>query len=50
MEKSVEALKDGAGALAEMIGIFYTALLQQGFTSEQALILTRDYMKAVFGK
>ena len=50
MENDIENMKLGAGAMAEMVRIFYDSLIQQNFTPDQAIQLTSDYMKAVFGK
>ena len=50
MENDIENMKLGAGAMAEMVRIFYDSLIQQNFTLEQAIQLTSYYMKAVFGK
>lgn len=46
----VEELKISAGAMAELLRIFYESLIQNKFTPLQALALTSDYLKAVFGK
>ena len=46
----IEDMKLAAGALVETIRMFYDSLIQQGFTPDQAIQLTSDYMKAVFGK
>ena len=50
MENEVEKMKIGVGAMAELLGMFYVSLLQNNFTPDQAIPLTSDYMKAVFGK
>lgn len=50
MENGIEKMKIGAGAMAELLRMFYDSLIQQNFTPEQAMRLTSDYMKAVFGK
>ena len=46
----IEDMKLAVGALAETVRMFYDSLIQQNFTPEQAIQLTSDYMKAVFGK
>lgn len=46
----IENMKLAAGALAETVRMFYDSLIQQNFTPEQAMRLTSDYLKAVFGK
>ena len=46
----IESMKLAAGALAETVRMFYDSLIQQNFTPEQAMRLTSDYLKAVFGK
>ena len=33
-----------------MLKVFYDNLIKQGFTKQEALYLTGDYMKVVFGK
>ena len=50
MQNEVEKMKIGVGAMAELLRIFYESLIQNKFTPLQALALTSDYMKAVFGK
>ena len=50
MENEIEKMKIGAGAMAELLRMFYDSLIQQGFTPDQSIQLTSDYMKAVFGK
>ena len=49
-ENIIENMKICAGAMAEMIRMFYVSLVNQGFSEKDALQLTSDYMKAVFGK
>ena len=49
-KNKVEELKIGAGAMAELLRMFYDSLIQQKFNEDQALKLTGDYVKAVFGK
>lgn len=46
----IENMKLAAGALAETVRMFYDSLIQNNFTPDQAILLTSDYMKAVFGK
>ena len=46
----IENMKLAAGALAETVRMFYDSLIKQNFAPEQAIQLTSDYMKAVFGK
>lgn len=36
--------------MSEVLKVFYDNLIKQGFTKQEALYLTKDYMKAVFGK
>ena len=50
MQNEVEKMKIGVGAMSELLRMFYDSLIQQGFTTDQAIHLTSDYMKAVFGK
>lgn len=50
MQNEVEKMKIGVGAMSELLRMFYDSLIQQNFTPEQAIQLTSDYMKAVFGK
>ena len=50
MQNEVEKMKISAGAMAELLRMFCDSLIQQNFTPEQAIQLTSDYMKAVFGK
>ena len=46
-ESQIEKLKIGAGAMAELLRMFYDALLQQSFSPDQAIKLTGDYMKGL---
>ena len=50
MQNEVEKMKIGVGAMSELLRMFYDSLIQQNFTPEQAIQLTSDYTKAVFGK
>lgn len=50
MQNEVEKMKVGVGAMSELLRMFYDSLIKQNFTPEQAIQLTSDYMKAVFGK
>lgn len=55
MQNEVEKMKISVGAMSvgamsELLKMFYDSLIQQNFTPEQAIQLTSDYMKAVFGK
>ena len=50
MQNEVEKMKIGVGAMSELLRMFYDSLIQQNVTPEQAIQLTSDYMKAVFGK
>lgn len=59
MQNEVEKMKIGAGAmsgqdyfkdLSSLLKMFYDSLIQNNFTPDQAILLTSDYMKAVFGK
>jgi hypothetical protein len=36
--------------MSELLKVFYDNLIKQGFSQKEALCLTGDYMKAVFGK
>ena len=49
-KEKVEEVKVSVGAMSELLRMFYGSLIQQGFTPDQAILLTSDYMKAVFGK
>ena len=50
MQNEVEKMKISVGAMSELLRMFYDSLIKQNFTPEQAIQLTSDYMKAVFGK
>ena len=50
MQNEVEKMKIGLGAMSELLRMFYDSLIQNNFTPDQAILLTSDYMKAVFGK
>ena len=50
MNEKMEKMKLGVGALAELLKLFHDSLIEANFTPEQAIALTSDYMKAVFGK
>ena len=50
MRDEVEKMKIGVGVMSELLRMFYDYLIKQNFTPEQAIQLTSDYMKAVFGK
>ena len=50
MENEVEKMKIGVGAMAELLKMLYDSLIRNNFTPDQAILLTSDYMKAVFGK
>lgn len=50
MQNEVEKMKVGVGAMSELLRMFYDSLVQQGFTPDQAIQLTGDYMREVFGK
>ena len=50
MKNEVEKMKIIVGAMSELLRMFYDSLIKQNFTPEQAIQLTSDYMKAVFGK
>ena len=50
MENEVDKMKIEVGAMAELLRMFYDSLIQNNFTPDQAILLTSDYMKAVFGK
>lgn len=49
-KEKVEQVKVSVGAMSELLRMFYGSLIQQGFTPDQAIQLTSEYMKAVFGK
>lgn len=50
MKEDVSNLLNAVGAISEMLKVFYDNLIKQGFSQKEALYLTSDYMKAVFGK
>lgn len=50
MQNEVEKMKIGVGVMSELLRMFYDSLIQQGFTPDQAIQLTSEYMKAGFGK
>lgn len=50
MQNEVEKMKISVGAMSELLRMFYDSLIQNNFTPDQAILLTSDYMKAVFGK
>ena len=50
MQNEVEKMKIGVGAISELLRMFYDSLIQQSFTPDQAIQLTSEYLKAVFGK
>ena len=50
MQNEAEKMKIGVGAMSELLKMFYDSLIQNNFTPDQAILLTSDYMKAVFGK
>lgn len=59
MQNEVEKMKIGVGAMSDqayfkdlssLLKMFYDSLIQNNFTPDQAILLTSDYMKAVFGK
>lgn len=50
MNKDIKDIINSVGATAEMLRLFYDNLIKQGFTNQEALQLTSNYMKAVFGK
>ena len=50
INKKVEEVKVSVCAMSELLRMFYDSLIKQNFTPEQAIQLTSDYMKAVFGK
>ena len=49
-KEKVEEVKVSVGAMSELLKMFYDSLIQNNFTPDQAILLTSDYMKAVFGK
>lgn len=50
MKDGISNLLNAVGAMSEVLRVFYDNLVKQGFTNQEALYLTSDYMKAVFGK
>ena len=50
MQNEVEKMKIGAGAMSELLKMFYDSLVQNNFTPDQAILLTSDYLKVVFGR
>lgn len=50
MKEDISSLLNAVGAMSEMLKVFYDNLIKQGFSQKEALSLTSDYMKAVFGK
>lgn len=50
MKDGISNLLNAVGAMSEMLRVFYDNLIKQGFSQEEALYLTSDYMKAVLGK
>lgn len=49
-EDELQNLIDHVSAISELLKMFYDSLIQNNFTPDQAILLTSDYMKAVFGK
>ena len=50
MNTEFQKLIDSVGAASEILRLFYNSLIKQGFTKQEALYLTGNYLKAVFGK
>lgn len=50
MKEDISNLLNAVGAMSELLKVFYDNLIKQGFSQKEALYLTGDYMKAVFGK
>lgn len=50
MKQDISSLLNAVGSMSEMLKVFYDNLIKQGFSQKEALYLTSDYMKAVFGK
>lgn len=50
MKEDISNLLNAVGTISEMLKVFYDNLIKQGFSQKEALYLTSDYMKAVFGK
>ena len=50
MKQDISELINATGAMAELMKVFYDELIKQGFSKIEAIQLTSDYMKAVFGK
>ena len=50
MKEAISNLLNAVGAMSEVLKVFYDNLIKQGFTKQEALYLTNDYMKAVFRK
>lgn len=43
----IERLLTSVGALSELLHVFYTSLLKQGFSEDQALVLCSEFMKSI---
>lgn len=50
MKEEVSNLLNAVGAMSEVLRVFYDNLIKQGFSEKEALYLTDNYIKAVFGK
>ena len=47
-QKKLQDFIDAIGAMSETLGLLYKNLMNQGFSHDDALKLTSDYMKTVF--
>lgn len=45
-EEEIEKLLNNIGAVAELLRVMYTALIDQGFDAAQAMYLTGEFLKA----
>lgn len=48
MKDDISNLINAVGAMSELLKVFYDNLIKQGFTNQEALYLTSDYMKMMF--
>lgn len=46
--QDVSSILNSVGALSELLWLFYSNLLKQGFSRKDAFNLTHDYMIATF--
>lgn len=47
-QEKLQDFIDAIGAMSETLGLLYKDLINQGFSSDDALKLTSDYMKTAF--